>query len=771
MWSWLLQRSEKSPTARFDRRLRLTLEALEDRLAPAVLPPGFIDTVAASGIVNATAMEFAPDGKLFVAEQAGRLQVWHHGTRLQTNFFADAPLVTDATGERGLLGLAFDPAYASNHYVYVYYTTRGGNHHNRVSRFTADATGQRALAGSEAVIWEGDAHSAGNHNGGAIHFGPDGMLYIATGDNANGANAQTLESLHGKLLRIKPDGNIPSDNPFVAQTDGRFEAIWALGLRNPFTFAFEPGTGQLFINDVGQHTWEEINVGVVGANYGWPTAEGRSGSLPTGPGTYHGPLYTYDHQGFAPNGVAITGGAFYHPTQDLFGTAYQGDYFFTDIGGGWIYRLDYDPSTDTFAPTPRLFATGLSAPVDLKTDDAGNLYYLSRGDGRVHMIVPYVALQAEALSLSGFSVGAIPWTSGGKVIGLINAGHVAPSGTATGTFHGLDGYYEVFISYFDENDGAAQLTVSLGGTPIDTWTLNQNRGTAGPLPQARVVRSLGVQALTDGTEVTITGTSDRGEYTRVDYVTFVAVTTPPPAPTTLTAQAGNHQVVLRWPTTPRTNSYNVYRGTSSGSETLLAGDVSTPTFTDTGLNNGVTYYYRVTAVNPLGESDPSKEISATPTALIRAINAGGGRIGAFLADVPFPGRPSGTGFLGGTALHTAATIDTSAAIAAADPAVYQTWRGGTFTYVAGGLTPNTTYQVRLHFAENVVTAAGQRLFDVTINGQPGLSHFDIFAEAGGRFRAITRSVAGTTDGAGRLVLRFVTVVGAAQVNGIEVLTE
>src|SRR5262245_9695116 len=165
------------------------LEQLESRDVPATLLPGFTEEVVASSLADATAMDFSPDGKLFVAQQAGQMQVWQNGTRLRTDFFADAPLTTDSTGERGLLGIAFDPGYATNRFVYVYYTTTANDSHNRVSRFTANTAGDLALAGSEVVIWNGDAHSAGNHNGGAIHFGPDGKLYIATGDNADGTNA------------------------------------------------------------------------------------------------------------------------------------------------------------------------------------------------------------------------------------------------------------------------------------------------------------------------------------------------------------------------------------------------------------------------------------------------------------------------------------------------------------------------------------------------------------------------------------------------------
>src|SRR5881628_2364053 len=153
----------------------------------ATLPSGFSETVVASGISSPTAMEFAPDGRLFVCQQTGQLRVIKNGALLATPFLT---VTTDSTGERGLLGIAFDPNFANNQYVYIYYTVPGSPPHNRVSRFTANGD---VAAGSEMIILElNDLSSAQNHNGGAIHFGSDDKLYVAVGENANGSNAQTL---------------------------------------------------------------------------------------------------------------------------------------------------------------------------------------------------------------------------------------------------------------------------------------------------------------------------------------------------------------------------------------------------------------------------------------------------------------------------------------------------------------------------------------------------------------------------------------------------
>jgi glucose/arabinose dehydrogenase len=343
-------------------------------LSAATLPPGFTETQVATGLTNATAMSFSPDGRLFVCLQAGQLRVIKNGTLLATPFVT---LTTTSTGERGLLGVTFDPDFATNRFVYVYYTVPTAPIHNRISRFTADAANPDiAEAGSEVVILELDnLSSATNHNGGAIHFGPDGKLYVGVGENANPANAQGITNRLGKILRINTDGTIPSDNPtsfpgITGSPTGANRAIWAVGLRNPYTFAFQPGTTRMFINDVGQNTWEEINDGIAGSNYGWNSCEGSCS--PTNP-NFRDPLFQYGHGSGATLGCAIVGGAFYNPPSNQFPASYTGKYFFADLCSGWIRVMD--PSNNTASG----FASGISTPVDLVVGPEGSLYYLIRG--------------------------------------------------------------------------------------------------------------------------------------------------------------------------------------------------------------------------------------------------------------------------------------------------------------------------------------------------------------------------------------------------------
>jgi len=331
----------------------------------ATLPPGFVESAVASGLTNPTAMAVSRDGRIFVAEQPGRLRVVKNGQLLAKPFVT---LNVNAQGERGLLGVALHPDFPRTPYVYVYYTAVKPKLHNRLSRLTA--RGDRIKAGSELRLLDLPALGPTNHNGGAIHFGPDGMLYVGVGENGIRDNAQSLQTPLGKILRIDAAGRVPNDNPFVNETTGQARAIWALGLRNPFTFAFSP-SGRMFVNDVGQNTYEEIDEGLRGANYGWPDSEG-----PTGDPRFVSPLFFYDHAG---GSCAITGGAFYEPSaaSGLFPPDFRGDYYYADLCGGWIRRVDPDTGQTS------QFADGIGNPVDLDVDAAGNLYYVAYGEGRV----------------------------------------------------------------------------------------------------------------------------------------------------------------------------------------------------------------------------------------------------------------------------------------------------------------------------------------------------------------------------------------------------
>src|SRR5262245_35505810 len=331
----------------------------------AELLAGFVEETIADGITGATAMAIARDGRIFVCEQTGILRVVKEGKWLPNPFLK---IDVDSFWERGLIGVTLHPDFPKMPFVYVVYVAAKPYPHHVVSRFTAD--GNVAVVGSEKILLEGDDQTKlggsipAGHQGGPIRFGSDGKLYIALGEQTAGAPSQDLKSLLGKILRLNPDGSIPDDNPFYSATEGKYRAIWAYGLRNPFGLAFQPGTGRLFENDVGQSSWEEINQIVRGGNYGWPQAEGTSTNA-----AFRNPIHAYP----PPVGRSITGGVFYNPPLAQFPTQYVGKYFFLDYMAHWLKVIDPDnPKSVT------TFAKNLNGPVDVQLAADGSLYVLNR---------------------------------------------------------------------------------------------------------------------------------------------------------------------------------------------------------------------------------------------------------------------------------------------------------------------------------------------------------------------------------------------------------
>jgi putative heme-binding domain-containing protein len=326
-----------------------------------VLPKGFKAEVVATGLTGATALEVASDGRVFVCEQTGTLRVIKNGKLLPAPFIK---LPVDSSWERGLIGVTVAPDFPETPHVFVCYVAAKPYPHHVISRFTA--AGDVATPGSEKILLEGDDQTKlggdvpAGHQGGAIHFGKDGKLYVAIGDQTAGKPAQNLNSLQGKLLRLNPDGSIPEDNPFSSKATGKYRATWALGLRNPFTFAVQAETGRIFINDVGGQA-EEINEGVAGANYGWPTVEHG----PTSDPRFRGPIHHYPT-------ACIIGGAF-ALKKSSWPKEYRGRYFFGDFNHGWIKTLDPDNPARA-----QIFATGIRRPVDLRFAADDSLYVLVR---------------------------------------------------------------------------------------------------------------------------------------------------------------------------------------------------------------------------------------------------------------------------------------------------------------------------------------------------------------------------------------------------------
>lgn len=438
------------------------------RTYSANLPSGFTESTVASGLQGPTGMEFAPDGRLFVCEQVGRLRIIKNGVLLPAPFLT---ISVNSSGELGLLGVAFDPSFAINQYVYVVYSVNASPlPFHRISRFTAN--GDLAVPGSEVILFNMDPLTTVAANYAAIQFGLDGKLYATVGKDING-NAQLMTTVLGKMLRLNPDGTIPTDNPFYGSASGKNRAIFALGLRNPFTLAVHPITGRIFVNDVGETVWEEVNEAIAGANYGWPLVEG-----PTTDPRFRAPIFAYQHGTSSPaQGCAVAGGAFYAPAVNQFPAQYSGQYFFADWCNGWIRTLN--PTTNAVSP----FATGLTQPISIKVGPDGSLYYLNRGDyfgsvpGSV-LRISYSANQAPQISahpasqtvLAGqtasFSVSATgnsplsyQWfRSGSPIAGASAATYVTPATTVADS--GAQFYCVVTNSLGSATSNTATLTVN-----------------------------------------------------------------------------------------------------------------------------------------------------------------------------------------------------------------------------------------------------------------------------------------------------------------------
>jgi glucose/arabinose dehydrogenase len=363
---------------------------------PAILTPApEVERIAlepvADGLQSPLFAGHAGDGsgRLFVLEQPGRIRVIRDG-RLLEEPYLDLSRRIASGGERGLLGLAFSPAFATDGRLYVNYTDRDGN--TVVSEIVApDPAADRADPASERVLLVIDQPYP-NHNGGALAMGADGLLWIATGDGGSGGDplgaGQRLDTLLGKLLRIdpRPAGGapygIPADNPFVGRSDARAE-IWAYGLRNPWRFSFDRQTGDLWVADVGQNAFEEVNRWPAGSpagpNFGWNTMEASACFDPAEGCSTEGLVLPVDEYGHD-LGCSVTGGYVYRG-EAIPGLA--GTYLFADFCSGTIWGLD--AAAD--APAARVLLESGVSVASFGEDEAGELYVVDLAGGRVLRVV------------------------------------------------------------------------------------------------------------------------------------------------------------------------------------------------------------------------------------------------------------------------------------------------------------------------------------------------------------------------------------------------
>ncbi len=383
----------------------LPLATAEAAPAAASVPSDYEDTLV-TNVFLPTALAWTPDGRMLVTTQPGQLQVYRNstslGTALDLNTYGGSDKVC-SEGEQGLLGIAVDPAFGTNGHIYLYYTFKKPNVGcvNRVSRFTM--SGDKVVAGSERALVTSRTAPATNHNAGDVQFGKDGMLYISVGDGGcdyagnsgcAGANdaARDKHVLFGKILRIRKDGSIPSDNPWVStgtarcNDDGqtsvgvRCQETFSWGLRNPFRMAFDPNNAgtRFFINDVGQNVWEEVNVGAKGADYGWNRCEGRyyNGTSTNCDNENRGmadPILNYNHNSGC---ASITGGAF---VPNGLWPGSNGAYLYADYVCGKIFKRSATGAISTLVS-----GLGGSSAVHMAFGPSGSskaLYYTTYENG------------------------------------------------------------------------------------------------------------------------------------------------------------------------------------------------------------------------------------------------------------------------------------------------------------------------------------------------------------------------------------------------------
>ena len=355
-------------------------------------PPPPVESIrlqeVASGLSSPVFLTAAAgDARLFVVEQPGRIRIVENGSLAAAPFLDITDRVL-AGGERGLLSMAFHPRYAQNGLFFVYYTDRAGD--IRVDRFRVSADRSRAELASARNVITIPHRDASNPNGGLVAFGPDGKLYLGTGDGGGGGdprgNGQNPLSLLGKILRLDVDAGdpygIPADNPFAGRSSARNE-IWAIGVRNPWRYSWDRDSGTLFVADVGQNAWEEINAvpgTAAGLNYGWNTMEGAH-CFPAGSDCSTAgktlPVLEYGRA----DGCSVTGGYVYRGGAL---PALRGHYFYADYCQGWVrsFRVSGGQASDR-----REWEVGDVGNITSFGEDAGGELYVLSAAGRVFRVV------------------------------------------------------------------------------------------------------------------------------------------------------------------------------------------------------------------------------------------------------------------------------------------------------------------------------------------------------------------------------------------------
>ncbi len=440
-----------------------------------------------SGVNAPTTITHAGDARIFVTEQPGRIRVFDREGNLEPGSFMNIQdRVQDAGSEQGLLGLAFPPDFCESGRFYVNYThTASGQLVTRVSRFEIDADNPTiGDPDSEEVLMQFD-QDFGNHNGGHIEFGPDGFLYISTGDGGSGGDpnnrSQDITSLLGKMLRIdvSPDTGyeIPFDNPYINDDFGQDE-IWSFGLRNAWKFAFDRETGDMFIADVGQNQWEEVNFEPAdaggGLNYGWRCYEGNQNFNLSGceAPEYVFPIVDYNHSSTGGPHCSITGGRVYRgPSFE----AFQGKYFYTDLCSGAQWTVEFvSGGWDVTA----YGSIGQSFITTWGEDVWGEMYFANGNgiyrvvDGEDELLDPIV--QTGSVLTSLLEGANYEWSVNGQLVETgseFQSIQVSELGTYTliiTTFNGCTIELEVLVTTLSASESGMELNFNVFPNPTNS---------------------------------------------------------------------------------------------------------------------------------------------------------------------------------------------------------------------------------------------------------------------------------------------------------------
>lgn len=500
--------------------LAFALAAASGAFVPAGTPAGtaqaavtpsdgrFASVPIITGLSQPMAFAFAPDGRIFIAQKEGAVLIYKNGALLPTPFIQ---LTVNSYNEHGLVGMALDPNFARNGYVYFYYTYENdptnptGSKTGQVIRVTA--SGDLALPGSTLVLAGSVTGSpaqpscqdfpAGsdcipadgyNHVAGGVRFGADGTLFIATGDASTetplALRAQDLDSLAGKILRINTDGTAPANNPyFNGNPLANRSRVWQYGLRNPFRFGIKPGTDLPFIGDVGVDSWEEIDRGYPGANFGWPCYEGPVqfalfSSTSTCQALYAAnistpPLYAYPHGN---SDAAVIGGVFYQGTS--YPAEFQGAFFFADHERSTISILKVD-ANNNLVPGSQDALTGGDGLVDFEIGPDGDVYYASIGTNEIRHLqfVPTAAGACTVIAPKydiGVSNKAVPTQTGGAAAAGFDGANsitgLAVNYSAVQAPPGGQGESVTWAAFADS------VYVAAGGSYYNTFTANLSGG-------------------------------------------------------------------------------------------------------------------------------------------------------------------------------------------------------------------------------------------------------------------------------------------------------